>query len=523
MAERFKPRTDIYQQTTDAICAALEKGTLPWKRPWSPELAAPSGPINAVTGKPYRGINVLLLGMAPQAFASSDPRWCSYKMAAEKGWQVKRGSKAATVIFFKTVDVDGERAADKETDDVARQTVPVLRTFPIFSAVDIEGIPEYVLPQPGQVSWRAPEAAEIILNNSGVPVREGGSSAFYSPQGDFIQLPPRAAFDGPDGVDGAAGRSATAMHELSHATLHPSRLNRTIQNRQDSRAAEELRAELASTFITAHLGIPSDVPNHASYIESWLAVLRGDRREVFRAAAEAQRICDWCLARHPDYAAAMFVGRRWPGTQGNAHTDTRRVDADRRAWANAETHRQVIETRTCCRRRRGVGTTIGGDAVMGIPTTVKTIEPPVDGLEWDMKGHLADVERDNAQSSPWPFILSKHGSVEAWMAACRERRADDLDARLARIIGMLMKAAPGRPRGKLRLPERLKLLADRPLSAYWASVSAAGDDGWREEKNRIAGQRGGIRTLLPIWRAWGNVLLESGAVEETDSMFSLHD
>lgn len=95
------------------------------------------------------------------------------------------------------------------------------------------------------------------------------------------------------------------MHELSHATSAPSRLNRTIQNRQDSRAAEELRAELASTFIAAHLGIPSDIPNHASYLDSWLATMREDRREIFRAAAEAQRISDWCLARHPDYAAAM--------------------------------------------------------------------------------------------------------------------------------------------------------------------------------------------------------------------------
>jgi hypothetical protein len=69
-------------------------------------------------------------------------------------------------------------------------------------------------------------------------------------------------------------------------------------------AAEELRAELASVFISAQLGIPADIPNHASYVDSWLKALRGDRREIFRAAADAQRISDWCLACHPDYAAA---------------------------------------------------------------------------------------------------------------------------------------------------------------------------------------------------------------------------
>jgi hypothetical protein len=147
---------------------------------------------------------------------------------------------------------------------------------------------------------------------------------------------------------------------------------------------------------------------------------------------------------------------------------------------------------------------------------------PEEGLEWSMAAHLRDVA-ENARPSPWPYIFSKYGSQEAWMAACRERRADDLDAKLARVIGMLMKAAPGRPRGKLRSPERKKLLADKPLAAYWASVAAAGDDGWREEKSRIDGQQGGIRALLPIWRGWGNILQESGAVEDMDDVFSLPD
>lgn len=302
MADSYKPRRDLYEQTTNAICDALEAGTIPWRRPWNPDLAAPSGPVNATTLKPYRGINVLVLGMTPQMFATGDPRWCSYKAAAEKKWQVRRGAKASTVFFFKTVELADGRVDDGDKESV--RTIPVLRTFPVFHASDIQGIPEYVPQSATEATWRAPEAAEIILRNSGVPVREGGSSAFYSPSQDFIQLPPRAAFDGPDG---AAGWSATAMHELSHATMHPSRLNRTIQNRQDSRAAEELRAELASTFIAANIGIPSDIANHASYIESWLSVLRGDRREIFRAAAEAQRISDWCLSRHPDWAAAMLA------------------------------------------------------------------------------------------------------------------------------------------------------------------------------------------------------------------------
>jgi antirestriction protein ArdC len=297
MANRFTPRPDLYQQTTDAICAALEAGTVPWRRPWSPDAAAPSGPVNATTGKAYRGINVLMLGMNPLTFTSGDPRWCSYKQAADKGWQVRKGEKAATVFFFKTVEID---AAEGDDDD--KRTVPVLRSYPVFHASQMDNIPAHIPPTTAEAPWRAPEAAEVILTNSGVPVREGGSRAFYSPAADFIQLPPRATFIGP------AEWAATAMHELGHATAHPSRLDRTTGNpRFGSRdyAAEELRAELASAFIGAQLNIPSDLANHASYVDSWLASMRADRREIFRAAADAQRIADWCLARHPDYAAAM--------------------------------------------------------------------------------------------------------------------------------------------------------------------------------------------------------------------------
>jgi antirestriction protein ArdC len=265
-------------------------------------MAAPSGPVNATTLRPYHGINVLMLGMSPLAFASDDPRWCSYRQAAERGWQVRKGEKATTVFFFKTVEVEGN---DADRDDDSTRTVPVLRSYPVFHASQMDDIPAYIPPTPAEAPWRTPEATEIILNNSGVPVREGGERAFYSPAADFIQLPPRHSFHGP--VEWAA----TALHELGHSTSHPKRLNRTVGNpRFGSRdyAAEELRAELASAFISGQLGIPADIPNHASYVNSWLTTLRGDRREIFRAAADAQRISDWCLACHPAWAAAMADG-----------------------------------------------------------------------------------------------------------------------------------------------------------------------------------------------------------------------
>ena len=59
---------------------------------------------------------------------------------------------------------------------------------------------------------------------------------------------------------------------------------------------------MASYAIGSMIGLPCDVPNHASYLQSWIEVLKQDRREIFHAAAEAQRIADYILGFHPDYA-----------------------------------------------------------------------------------------------------------------------------------------------------------------------------------------------------------------------------
>ena len=93
------------------------------------------------------------------------------------------------------------------------------------------------------------------------------------------------------------------LHELGHWTGSEQRLNRDLSGRFGTAAyaAEELRAEIGSALMCAELGLPCEIPNHASYLQSWLGTLREDKREILRAAAAAQRIADYCLAFHPDF------------------------------------------------------------------------------------------------------------------------------------------------------------------------------------------------------------------------------
>jgi antirestriction protein ArdC len=205
-----------------------------------------------------------------------------------------QGEKATPVYFYKPIEIE-DKAGD---GGLETRRIPILRTFSVFHASQIDGIPAL---GPSPVAKSVPERvedAEIIVKASGVPMRIGGDKAFYSPALDFIQMPPDAAFHSPE------QRASVLLHELAHGTGHPSRLNRNLSGGFGSAAyaKEELRAELTSVTVGSTIGLPCDIANHASYIQSWIATLKQDRREIFHAAAEAQRMADYILGFHPAYA-----------------------------------------------------------------------------------------------------------------------------------------------------------------------------------------------------------------------------
>lgn len=168
------------------------------------------------------------------------------------------------------------------------------RVCTVFNAKQIDGIPEYQSKQ--RTPFEAVQAGERILTNSGARIEHDQfDNAFYNRRTDSIHLPPRASFKD------AAGYYGTALHELAHSTGHPSRLNRhTLSDSYRfgdlNYAKEELRAELASVFLAAELGVPRDPANHAAYVGSWIKALREDKNEIFRAAHEASLATDYVLS-----------------------------------------------------------------------------------------------------------------------------------------------------------------------------------------------------------------------------------
>ena len=293
-ANRTEKR-DHRREVTDSIIKMLEDGVAPLQKPWE----GAAMPFNPTTERAYRGGNAVHLLATGIGREYADPRWMTYKQAADQGWQVRKGEKGTHIEFWEVKGRSNEKdsapdqsGAESPADEDARRLIH--RIYTVFNAKQIDGIPEY---QPkNRTSFEAVQSGERILANSGARIEHDQlDDAFYNRRSDSIHLPPKDAFKD------APGYYGTALHELAHWTGHPSRLNRATLS--DSYrfgdlnyAKEELRAELASVFMAAELGVPHDPANHAAYVGSWIKALRDDKNEIFRAAHEASSATDLVLS-----------------------------------------------------------------------------------------------------------------------------------------------------------------------------------------------------------------------------------
>jgi antirestriction protein ArdC len=280
---------DLYQTVTNRIIAALEAGTPPWICPWSDRAGLPS---NLATGKPYRGVNILMLSIEAEMKGYSDNRWVTFNQAKALGATVQRGEHGTPIVFWKLREIEGDAPEPSESYDSGESSpkvIPLLRQYFVFNACQLEFLPEKFQLSPTP-AWQPTGEAEQLLYETGAVIRHGSNRAFYRPSDDIIQLPPPGWFADSDAY------YAVALHELTHWSGHPRRLNRVLGRGAgiEAYACEELVAEMGAAFLCAHCGLPARI-EHASYIDSWLDALRRDKRLIFTAAGAAQKAADYVL------------------------------------------------------------------------------------------------------------------------------------------------------------------------------------------------------------------------------------
>lgn len=288
-------QTSEYRKAVmERLIGMLESGTAPWQKPWDAGIAAMNRPHN-FNGRPYHGVNALMLWCTAIDKGYEDPRWLTFKQVNKLGGHVNKGEKAQIVEYWQWEnEVENPETGEKEKVPLEH---PKVYRAAVFNADQCTGLPK--LRRQAQ-KWSPVERAENIIAANGVPVTHNtDGSAFYSPGGDFICLPPRESFATVDAY------YSTLLHEVGHSTGHPTRLNREFggQFGSEGYAREELRAELASTFLCGELGIATTGSDeqHAAYVKSWVSALKNDYNEIFRAAADAEKICNYLYEREKEY------------------------------------------------------------------------------------------------------------------------------------------------------------------------------------------------------------------------------
>jgi antirestriction protein ArdC len=269
---------DIYTAVTDRIISQLEQGIIPWNKPWT---GLQSGAISGTTGKPYSMLNQMLL--------SKPGEYYTFNQIQKLGGKIRKGEKCSMVVFWKQLPI---KEKDPETGETVEKVIPMLKYFNVFHVDQCEGIdPKTVeLPDSDPATDEAADAiiADYILRSGITLEHEAGDRAYYTPTFDKVVLPLREQFSGMEEY------YSTAFHELTHSTGHTSRLNRltsTAHFGNQEYSKEELVAEIGAAALLNHVGIESakSFKNSTAYIQSWLRVLKNDKRMIVSASSQAAK------------------------------------------------------------------------------------------------------------------------------------------------------------------------------------------------------------------------------------------
>lgn len=293
--------SDFRNKIADSFIKVLSEKQLQWKAGWQSGM-----PVNAYTGKSYKGINKFGLYFAglqkAEEGAAADNRWATFKQIQDKGWRLRKGAKGEKVEYWQPYDFNAKKPMDW-MDFYARKREKgvslIARYYTVFNGSDIEGIPEL---KKNSVAALTDELINKISSAIEVPIfNDGGIRAYYSPVEDAIHLPEKASFLS------AYEYNATALHELSHASGAEKRLNRNIRNTfgSEAYAYEELVAEISACFMGEYLTITmteEHMENHKAYVQSWIEVIREKPDQLIHAIRDAET-----AANYLEYHAGLLT------------------------------------------------------------------------------------------------------------------------------------------------------------------------------------------------------------------------
>lgn len=271
---------DIYSVITDRIIEQLEKGVIPWEKPWT---GTQNGAISGATGKAYSLLNQMLLGKPGEYY--------TYNQVLAKGGHVRKDEKAQIVVLWKQVKTIEQDEAGQQIEKL----IPMLKYYSVFHVDQCEGITTEQRPTKEITHPVADDIITAYSQRERLEIRhQSGDEAYYSPSRDCVVLPLKEQFTS------VTEYFSTAFHELTHSTGHSSRLNRlkaTAHFGNDDYSREELVAEIGAAALLNYTGIETkkSLRNNAAYVQSWLSALKNDKRMIVQASGAASKAVDLIL------------------------------------------------------------------------------------------------------------------------------------------------------------------------------------------------------------------------------------
>lgn len=318
---RPQNKEDFRKQMAEEFAGILSEKGLEWKKEWKGNRAF--APQNGITGADYRGCNRFWLSLVAMNKGYTDPRWFTMNQIIDKkktyhperSWYPKKGSKATYVEYWYPYDTRENKALTwekykeilNEPDRKPEEFLLRTRYTAVFNAADVGGVPALAEEEKNGPQLSPDELIRTLSEKMSVPIAyDGGDRAYYSPMQDSIHLPEPSAFTSEYALN------ATALHELSHSTGHPTRLNRPMNGifGTPQYAYEELVAEMSSCFMGIDLGgdpaTVEDINNHKAYVQSWITNIREKPDTLVNAIKDAQK-----AANYLDYQAGLISEKEY--------------------------------------------------------------------------------------------------------------------------------------------------------------------------------------------------------------------
>lgn len=276
-------KTNVYQMVTDRIIEELEKGVIPWQKPWT---GVRSGAFNRISKKPYSLLNQMLLKHTGE--------YATFKQWQQLGGHIRKGEKSEIIVFWKIFEKEEINDEGKKE----KVSIPMLRYYNVFHISQVDGVEP--LEEPFNDIEPIEAADKVIIDyvtREHITFEEIASNkAFYSPSSDRVVVPLKEQYQN------ANEYYSTTFHELTHSTGHKTRLDRLKTGMDaafgsETYSKEELIAEIGSASILNILGIetPQTFKNSAAYIQNWLQVLKNDNKFIVSAAGKAEKAVNYIM------------------------------------------------------------------------------------------------------------------------------------------------------------------------------------------------------------------------------------